>query len=142
MKFLPVTQNRLIKLIALAFLSGAIAACATKGQTPAVAPDSHEGTKAKARQPQQMKLRLASGVYRCESGQRVEVQRDSKNANLLELNWQGNHHKLQRYDSASGLPRYEDRQNGLLWIDLPQKSVLIDANSGRPLANECKVAKS
>ena len=83
----------------------------------------------------QLKFQLASGVYRCELGQSVEIQR---NANLIELNWQGSRHTLQRYDSSSGLPRYEDRQNGLLWIDLPWKSVLIDVKTERPLANDCK----
>jgi hypothetical protein len=135
MKATRVTLNRFIKLITLTVLSGLVAACATNGQPTAVVGGSHEG------HPQQLKFKLASGVYRCELGQRVDVQRDARNANLIELNWKGSQHKLQRYDSASGLPRYEDRKNGLMWIDLPQKSVLLDTNSGRQLANECKVAR-
>jgi len=125
------------RLIALTALSGVLAACSTTGSQSATSADRQNG--AKGRQNQQLKFQLASGVYRCELGQSVEIQR---NANLIELNWQGNRHTLQRYDSSSGLPRYEDRQNGLLWIDLPWKSVLMDSNNGRPLANECKVAQT
>lgn len=134
------TLDRLIKLFALtavAALSGMLAACSTTGSQQT--SDAARQNGAKGRQNQQLKFQLASGVYRCELGQSVEIQR---NANLIELNWQGNRHTLQRYDSSSGLPRYEDRQNGLLWIDLPWKSVLMDSNNGRPLANECKMAQN
>ena len=131
---------RLIDLFALTALSGMLAACSTTGSQQTIDAARQEG--AKGRQNQQLKFKLASGVYQCELGQRVEIQRDTRNANLIEVNWQGNRHTLQRYDSSSGLPRYEDRQNGLLWIDLPWKSVLMDSNNGRPLANECKMAQN
>jgi hypothetical protein len=121
-------------VVAVVVLSALLTACATKEPSAGVVA-RQDG----ARGNQQLKFQLASGVYGCELGERVEIQR---NANLIELNWQGHRHTLQRYDSSSGLPRYEDRQNGLLWIDLPWKSVLMDANSGRPLANECKAMKS
>jgi len=131
------TLDRLIKLFAPTALSVMLAACSTTGSQQAT--DAAHQNGAKTRQNQQLKFQLASGVYRCELGQSVEIQR---NANLIELNWQGSRHTLQRYDSSSGLPRYEDRQKGLLWIDLPWKSVLMDSNSGRPLANECKMAQN
>lgn len=121
--------------IALSILSALLASCATT--------DSSSKTGA-AGQPrsngnQQLQLRLASGAYACESGQSIKVQRE---AELIDISWHGQHHTLRRYDSSSGLPRYEDRKNGLLWIDLPWKSVLMDSNTGRPLANECKAVSS
>ena len=134
------TLDRLIDLFALTALSGMLAACSTTGSPSATHAARQEG--AKSRQIQQLKFQLASGVYRCELGQSVEIQRNARNAKLIELNWLGTRHTLQRYDSTSGLPRYEDRQNGLLWIDLPWKSVLMDSNNGRPLANECKMAQN
>ena len=119
-------------LLALAALSSLIAACGTTGQS--------SGTAAKGdgkAHPQQHKFNLASGTYSCEQGQRIDIQRST---NQIKINWQGSRHTLQRYDSSSGLPKFEDRQNGLMWIDLPWKGVLMDTNSGRPLVNECKVA--
>ncbi len=103
-----------------------IAACSTTGQS-----------STKANPPQQLDFKLASGTYSCEQGQRIDIQRST---NQIKINWQGSRHTLQRYDSSSGLPKFEDRQNGLMWIDLPWKGVLMDTNSGRPLVNECKVA--
>jgi len=137
------TLDPLIKLFvltAVTALTGMLTACSTTGSQQA--SDATRQNGAKGCQNQQLKFQLANGVYRCELGQSVEIQRNARNANLIELNWQGSRHTLQRYDSSSGLPRYEDRQKGLLWIDLPWKSVLMDSNNGRPLANECKMAQN
>ena len=132
---MPVTLDRLTTVIAF---SGLLAACAATTPQPSTTSTTSAGRDS-ARQ--QLSLKLASGVYRCEENQRVEIQRDPRQANQITLDWQGRRHTLQRYDSESGLPRYEDRQNGLVWIDLPWKSVLMDSANGRPLANECKAAR-
>lgn len=127
-------MNRLKKsVIALTALSAMLSACVTTEPLPENASTAYEGTKGG-----QLDFQLASGVYGCELGRKVEIQRDVRNPHSIELNWQGNRHTLQRLDSTSGLPRYEDRKNGLLWIDLPWKGMLMDTKSGRPLANECK----
>ena len=113
-----------------------LAACTTTPPQPSAATAARQqGARS------QLKLNLASGVYRCEENQRIEIERDPRRADVLTINWQGHRRTLQRYDSESGLPRYEDRENGLLWIDLPWKSVLMDLRSERPLANECKAAR-
>lgn len=134
---MPVTLDRLTAVIAFSSL---LAACTTTAPQPSTA----SGTAAAAGRDsarQQLSLKLASGVYRCDENLRVEIQRDPRRADSITLGWQGRRHTLQRYDSESGLPRYEDRQNGLLWIDLPWKSVLMDLRNERPLANECKAAR-
>jgi len=124
-------------VVALAALSTLLSACVTTEPLSANASTGSEGAKVR-----QLDFQLASGVYGCELGRKVEIQRDGRNPNSIQLNWQGNRHTLHRLDSTSGLPRYEDRENGLLWIDLPWKGILMDTNSGRPLANECKARSS
>ena len=131
----PVTPHRPSAGLALAALCLLLAACTTTAPQPASTSAQPQGARS------QLKLNLASGVYRCEENQRVEIQRDPHLANTITLNWQGQRRTLQRYDSESGLPRYEDRANGLLWIDLPWKSVLMDLNNERPLANDCKATR-
>ena len=133
------TSNTLNRIAALVTLSLLTACATTEGQsTTSVVPNKSTGNK----QPQQLKFKLASGTYRCELGKKVEIQRDARNPDVIRVSWQGKRHTLQRYDSTSGLPRYEDRQNGLVWIDLPWKSVLMDSKTGSPIANECKAASS
>lgn len=88
----------------------------------------------------QLEFELKSGNYMCEFGQRVGVQRDIRTGNNVLIAWKGGSYRLLRDASYSGLPRYEDRRNGLVWIDLPWKGVLLDARTQTPLANECKTS--
>lgn len=126
-----------MSMVVLAALSAILTACVSTEPLPANVSAREEGPNGK-----QLNFRLASGAYGCELGRKLEIQRDVRYANSIEINWQGSRYTLQRYDSSSGLPRYEDRKNGLLWIDLPWKGVLMDTHSGQPLANECKVVRS
>ena len=130
------TTTYLSILIVMSMLT---ASATTDGQPATSAPRKESSSN---KQPQQLKFKLASGTYRCELGKKVEIQRDARNPDSIKVSWQGKRHTLQRYDSTSGLPRYEDRQNGLVWIDLPWKSVLMDSKTGSPIANECKAASS
>jgi hypothetical protein len=92
----------------------------------------------------QLMLDLASGTYHCEFGAHVDVMRESGAGNgdgsRINIGWNGGRYQLERDRSSSGLPRFEDRANGLVWIDLPWKGVLLDGKTQKPLANECKTA--
>jgi hypothetical protein len=108
----------------------ALAACPALAFAAAPAPAQNHQV--------QLSFELASGSYLCEFGQRVDVRRDARAANRLDIGWQGKRYRLERDLSYSGLPRYEDRRSGLVWIDLPWKAVLLDGRSQKPLANDCK----
>lgn len=109
-----------------------LAACET--QPPRAAPA--------ARSNAQLELKLASGNYRCEQGLRVKVDREVRNQvnTRIDIVWNGSGYRLERDYSYSGLPRFEDKANGLVWIDLPWKGMLLDGTNGKPLANECRAA--
>lgn len=115
-----------------------LGACATRpAEGPAASATPAEGGAAP-----QMEFALSSGTYRCEDGVRVDVQRDAGAPDVVQVSWKGARHRLQRNLSYSGLPRYEDEASGLVWIDLPWKSVLLDGKSGKPLVSECRGAAS
>lgn len=112
-----------------------VAACATP------APQSTPGVvEVPGDSSPQLSFKLASGTYRCEYGVQVDVQRDARDPNLMQVGWKGVRYPLRRNPSSSGLPRYEDPASGLVWIDLPWKSVLLDGKSGAPVVSECRGA--
>lgn len=86
----------------------------------------------------QLDFELRSGSYQCELGLRIDVLRSPREHGTMQIGWQGKRYNLARDPSKSGLPRYEDRNHGLVWIDLPWKGVLLDGRTNKPLANECK----
>lgn len=108
----------------------ALSACTSPPKAP---PAAHNA---------QLELKLASGNYRCEQGQRVQVERETRNQVNYRMNivWNGSSYRLERDTSYSGLPRFEDKASGLVWIDLPWKGMLLDGANGKPLANECRAA--
>lgn len=108
------------------------AALIAAGTSPAFA------SRPQAPQNQQLDFELRSGHYQCELGHRIDVQRGTREQGSMQIGWQGKRYNLARDPSSSGLPRYEDRSNGLVWIDLPWKGVLLDGRTNKPLANECK----
>lgn len=91
----------------------------------------------KATDSNQVSFDLSSGTYKCEFGMEVGVTRKVGSGDELQLHWTGKHYVLQRDHSSSGLPRYKDDQSGLVWIDLPWKSVLLDGRTQKPIASEC-----
>lgn len=110
-------------------LSLILAAC---GTAPPAPPAAQSG--------QQLEFKLASGTYNCENQVRVRIDREISNQvnSGINLNWNGGSYRLVRDASSSGLPRFEDRASGLVWIDLPWKSLLLDGKTNTPLINECR----
>lgn len=119
----------------------ALAACSTTPPTPSATTGTEPGvldTPASI-DNQQLEFRLASGTYRCDMGRRVDVQRSTGDAGLIQIGWSGKRYQLARNPSHSGLPRFEDDRSGLVWIDLPWKSILLDRDTNKPLASDCKL---
>ncbi|CAM5303146.1 hypothetical protein ACFQ4M_18145 [Thauera mechernichensis] len=126
-----------LSTIAIATLPLLLSACFSSVRPSPVAQLPDAGP---AHRNGQLDFALASGDYGCEHGVRVQVRRDMQERinNRIQLGWNGNQYLLERDLSHSGLPRFEDPASGLVWIDLPWKSVLLDGRSHKPIASECR----
>jgi hypothetical protein len=76
------------------------------------------------------------GRFNCELGRSVTVA--AKDDNTVDLQWQGKAYAMAKVPTSSGAMRFEDKASGLVWIQIPAKSMLMDSKAGRQLANDCK----
>ena len=79
---------------------------------------------------------LATGNFSCEMGNRVEIKLDG--GNNVSLVWKGKSYRMTPVSTSTGAVRFEDKSSGLVWIQIPSKSMLLDSKLGQQLANECR----
>lgn len=77
------------------------------------------------------------GSYHCELSERVSL-RPGAAADQVELQWKNQHWNLRRIESRSGAMRLEDALARVVWIQLANKSMLLDQKQGRRLLDECQ----
>lgn len=79
------------------------------------------------------------GAYQCEHAEKVQLRPDTV-ADQVHLQWKGQNWKMRRIDSRSGAMRLEDASGRMVWIQLGNKSMLLDQRLGKRLLDECQHA--
>lgn len=80
---------------------------------------------------------LVTGVFNCEMGNRVDIEADVNND--VRLVWKGTKYTMTPVSTTTGAVRFENQSSGLVWIQIPAKSMLLNTRQGAQLANECRV---
>ena len=78
-----------------------------------------------------------AGVYQCEQAQRVSL-RPGAAADQVELQWKTQRWQMRQVGSRSGAMRLEDASARMVWIQLGNKSMLLDQVQGKRLLDECQ----
>ena len=78
-----------------------------------------------------------AGPYLCEHAEKVSL-RPGQAVDQVELQWKNQRWQMHRIDSKSGAMRLEDATARMVWIQLPNKSMLLDQRQGRRLLDECQ----
>lgn len=100
-------------------------------------------TKLQATSPNVLKLEpgpaanLLTGDFYCELGNRVALATASSGE--AKLTWKGRSYSMTTVSTSTGAVRLEDKASGLVWIQIPAKSMLLNSKLGQQLANECKL---
>ena len=79
------------------------------------------------------------GAYQCEHAEKVHLRPDTV-VEQVELQWKTQRWKMRRIDSRSGAMRLEDPSGRMVWIQLGNKSMLLDQRLGKRLLDECQHA--
>jgi hypothetical protein len=79
---------------------------------------------------------LLTGNFYCELGNRVDLAGAGSD---VKLTWKGRSYPMTTVSTTTGAVRLEDKASGLVWIQIPAKSMLLNSRLGQQLANECKL---
>jgi len=79
-----------------------------------------------------------SSLYQCDLGDKLTVYKNAADNSYVNLRWRNKLYRLNRQSTTTGAERYEDKNEGLVLISIPSKSMLFDSKKGRQLANECR----
>jgi hypothetical protein len=79
--------------------------------------------------------------YNCALGDKVTIFSNAGDDRHIGLRWNKRLLRLTRVETSTGANRFENRRQGIVWIGIPAKGILLDSKKGQQLANECKSAE-
>ena len=82
-------------------------------------------------------LNVFVGSASCDAKQEVNVNAVEDQPGHFTVQFKGRAVILQIEETSSGAVRLEDKKSGWLWIQIPAKSMLLDAKRGQRLADGC-----
>jgi hypothetical protein len=98
-----------------------------------------QGTDEDDREPETAGITGAD--YDCALGDKVTIFAKEDDIDHIALRWKTRLHRMTRVQTTTGAHRFENRRQGLVWIGIPAKGILLDSRKGQQLANECKTAE-
>lgn len=120
---------------AVAKKGGKAAVAAGAGAATAVA--AGPASKALSTEELAVSERVFKGRIPCELGAYVNVLADSANPGYFIIDGRGFKYHMAPVSTSTGAVRLEDRAAGAVWIQIANKSMLMNQRAGQRLADEC-----
>jgi hypothetical protein len=103
-------------------------------EVPALVPPS-------ASDPMSQDLAIAQQIHQglmpCEMGASVRVQADAAAPGYFHVQGKGFRYRMYPVRTSTGALRLEDKKAGAVWLQLANKSMLMDQKKGRRVADDC-----
>jgi hypothetical protein len=80
---------------------------------------------------------IYQGLMPCEMGASVRVQADAAAPGYFHVQGKGFRYRMYPVRTSTGALRLEDQKAGAVWLQLANKSMLMDQKKGRRVADEC-----
>ena len=81
--------------------------------------------------------RVHTGPLPCELGASVRLEPDPQAPGYFNLHGKGFRYRMRPVSTTTGAIRLEDAKSGAVWLQLANKSMLMDQKKGRRVADEC-----
>lgn len=82
--------------------------------------------------------KVFTGKIQCELGADVTVAADDKKPGFFTVSTKGARYRMHPVESRTGAIRLEDARAGAMWLQLGNKSMLMNQKQGVRLADECQ----
>ena len=92
---------------------------------------------------QQMEIatRVHTGPARCEFQQQVHVKPVEGQPGQFQVNYKNAVYRMVPEETTSGAVRLQDKKAGVVWIQIPAKSMLMNSKVGQRLVDNCMHAE-
>jgi len=112
-------------------------AVATKTEPAAMAEDNTPAT------PAQLAIadRVMTGNAQCEFNQQVSVQPIAGKPGHFKLVYKNAAYTMVPEETTTGAVRLEDKHAGMVWVQIPAKSMLLNAKAGQRMVDGCQQAQ-
>jgi hypothetical protein len=81
--------------------------------------------------------RVLTGAQQCEFNQTIAVEGASEKAGYFHINFKGRKYLLAPEPTTTGAVRLEDKKAGVVWLQIANKSMLMNAKIGQRMVDEC-----
>ncbi len=81
--------------------------------------------------------RVLTGPSACEFDQSVSVDALKEKAGYFKVAYKGKSYTMVPEPTTTGAVRLEDKKNGLVWLQIANKSMLMNAKAGRRMVDNC-----
>ncbi len=135
-------MQRLVVLVAALAASTAFATTPAKPTAKKAAP-APEPQVEETISPTQLEIaqRVHTGSAACEFNQNVNVQPMEGKPGFFKVAYGKSSYTMTPQETTTGAVRLEDKRAGAVWIQIPAKSMLMDAKAGRRLVDSCMHAE-
>lgn len=150
-RFAPRLPRATLALSTLTILLTGAAQAA--GETPAAAKSAAKKPAAAAAKPApevvepatEAQLAVASRVLTgdaaCEFKQTIAVEPVANHAGHFNLTFKKVTYRMVPQETTTGAVRLEDKKNGMVWIQIPSKSMLMNSKIGQRIVDDCTHAE-
>ena len=134
-----------MKITPVVFLLCTLFMASAWAQTPAKVPTSPKKPVTKgvvheeAASPESLEIaqRVHVGPMPCELGATVHLSHDPAAPGYFLVSGKGFRFRMKAVATTTGAIRLEDQKAGAVWLQLANKSMLMDQKKGRRVADEC-----
>ncbi len=78
------------------------------------------------------------GKIDCELGQKVSLEALSDKPGYFRLAFKGNYYTVLPEPTTTGAVRLEDKRAGIVWLQIPAKSMMMNTRLGQRMVDDCK----